>query len=147
MKEIKPYERDVYYYETDRMGIVHHSNYIKWFEEARIDFLKQIGYPFKRIEDEGVMIPVLSVECTYRKPLMFGDTYVVKIIPETFNGIKFCMKYEIRKKGEDSICTTGTSTHCFIDNDMKPILIRKTNTDLYDTFQKCFISKNKKNVN
>ena len=64
---IRPYERSVYYYETDRMGIVHHSNYIRWFEEARVDFLNQIGYPCSQIEEEGIMMPVLSVSSTYKK--------------------------------------------------------------------------------
>ena len=59
--EIKPYERMVYYYETDRMGIVHHSNYIRWFEEARLDWMKQIGWDYKTIEDDNIIIPVLSV--------------------------------------------------------------------------------------
>lgn len=138
MKETKPYERDVYYYETDRMGIVHHSNYIKWFEEARIDFLEQANYPFKRIEDEGIMIPVLSVASTYRKPMIFGDTFVVKIIPTFYNGIKFSMEYEVRKKGFDEICTTGESSHCFVDNNMKPILLRKTNPEMYNVLKDYF---------
>lgn len=143
MEEYKVYEREVCYYETDRMGIVHHSNYIRWFEEARIDFLKQMGYTFKKIEDEGIMIPVLSVESTYRKPMRFGDTFVVKIIPGVFNGIKFNMKYEIRKKGEDEVFTTGESSHCFVNNEMKPILIRKTNPEIYNVFEKYFMSKKK----
>lgn len=141
MEDYKVYEREVYYYETDRMGIVHHSNYIKWFEEARIDFLKQLGYPFKRIEDEGIMIPVLSVDCKYRKAMIFGDTFQVKVIPGNFNGIKLTMKYEIRKKGEEDICTTGESSHCFVGNDMKPILIRKSHLELYNVFKGCFHSK------
>lgn len=145
MKEIKEYERDVYYYETDRMGIVHHSNYIKWFEEARIDFLEQANYPFKRIEDEGIMIPVLSAAATYRKPMRFGDIYVVKIIPTFFNGIKFSMKYEVRKKGSDDIYTTGESSHCFVDNDMKPILLRRVNPEMYNTLKEYFPERKKKN--
>ena len=53
MDNIKPYERSVYYYETDRMQIVHHSNYIRWIEEARLDWMKQIGWDYKSIEDDG----------------------------------------------------------------------------------------------
>lgn len=147
MEQIKDYERNVYYYETDRMGIVHHSNYIKWFEEARIYFLEQIGYPFKRIEDEGLMIPVLSVGCTYRKPMIYGDTFIVKLVPKSFNGIKFFMEYEIYKKGSDDIYVTGESSHCFVDNDMKPILIKKSNNELYNVLNNCFIeTKNRKNT-
>lgn len=77
MNKITPYERDVYYYETDKMGIVHHSNYIRIFEETRIDFLKKAGMPFENIEASGLMMPVLSVECRYKAPLRFGDRFAV----------------------------------------------------------------------
>ena len=67
------YEHTINYYETDRMGIVHHSNYIRFFEEARIDYLKKIGLDYKKVEDMGLIMPVLGVECKYIKPLHFGD--------------------------------------------------------------------------
>ena len=58
---MRPYEHKAQYYETDRMGIIHHSNYIRWFEEARVDFLEQIGMPFETVEARGLSSPVLSV--------------------------------------------------------------------------------------
>ena len=58
--KLRPYSRRVYYYETDKMGIVHHSNYIRWFEEARVDLIEQAGLPFQLVEEEGLMTPVLS---------------------------------------------------------------------------------------
>lgn len=54
---IEPYERTAHYYETDRMGIIHHSNYIRWFEETRIHYLDKAGYPYSEMEKDGVMIP------------------------------------------------------------------------------------------
>ena len=66
MKELITYKHKVQYYETDQMSIVHHSNYIRWFEEARIDFLEQIGMNMEEIERNGVQIPVLSVSSNYR---------------------------------------------------------------------------------
>ena len=62
--EQKPYIRTVQYYETDKMGIVHHSNYIRWFEESRIDLMDQMEAGYKALEDSGILIPVLSVSCT-----------------------------------------------------------------------------------
>ena len=58
-----PCEHKVQYYETDGMGIVHHSNYIRWFEEARVDLLEKLGYGYDRIEAEGFSSPVLEVAC------------------------------------------------------------------------------------
>ena len=142
---MKDYVHEVQYYETDKMAIVHHSNYIRWCEEARVDFLTQANYPFKRIEDEGIMIPVLSVSCTYRKSMIFGDTFIVKIKPTFFNGIKFSMEYEVRKKGSEDIYITGDSSHCFVDNDMKPILLRKNNPEMYNVLKEYFPEKKKIN--
>ena len=99
--KMNTYKHKVQYYETDMMKIVHHSNYIRWFEEARVDFLNQIGYPCSQIEEEGIMMPVLSVSSTYKKVFQFGDTFSVTLIPKAFNGIKYIIEYEVRKKGSD----------------------------------------------
>ena len=59
------YRHIVQYYETDKMGITHHSNYIRWMEEARIDFLSKIGWSYAKLEEEGIIFPVVTVECKY----------------------------------------------------------------------------------
>ena len=86
--DIKPYGRKVYYYETDRMGIVHHSNYIRWFEEARDDFMRQLGVPYSVLEERGIIIPVLSVSALYRKHLTYEDEFSVQLHYRKFTGIK-----------------------------------------------------------
>ncbi|MBQ2111852.1 MAG: acyl-CoA thioesterase, partial [Bacteroidales bacterium] len=74
---------DVRYYETDQMGIVHHSNYIRYFECGRTDMLRKLGLPIEKIEQTGVMLPVVSVGCRYKVPARLGDTLkVVCIIDE-----------------------------------------------------------------
>ena len=60
---MKPYRHTVQYYETDKMGITHHSNYIRWMEEARVDFLAQIGWDYAMLEEMGVISPVIGIEC------------------------------------------------------------------------------------
>ena len=57
------YERKINYYETDKMGVVHHSNYIRWFEEARGAYMEDRNYPYENIENKGMCVPVLSAEC------------------------------------------------------------------------------------
>ena len=134
MKTIKPYERDVYYYETDKMGIMHHSNYIRIFEETRVDYLKQAGMPFEMIEGKGIMMPVLSVECRYKRPLIFGEPFAVYAKISKFNGTTLNMEYRIvsRKTGETAV--EGASSHCFTDMDMKPIRTRSKYPDIYKLF-------------
>lgn len=133
MKDIfEKYIHKVQYYETDKMGIVHHSNYIRWFEEARCDMLYQMGYEYDYMEKIGVIIPVLSVSCEYKQMVYYGDT--VQIIPkaEFFNGVKFNCSYKIINTKTNNLTTIGTSSHCFLGKDYKPIFLKKTNKDIYD---------------
>ena len=58
--------------ETDRMGITHHSNYVRWMEEARTFFLREIGWPYEKIEEEGIISPVTSISCDYKATSTFG---------------------------------------------------------------------------
>ena len=69
------YQRPVQYYETDRMQIVHHSNYIRWMEEIRVAFMAQKGVPYDQMEHNGILMPVLGVTCSYHIPFQFGETF------------------------------------------------------------------------
>ena len=75
-----PYIHKVQYYETDKMGITHHSNYIRWMEEARVDYLEQIGWAYDRLEQEGIMSPVLSVECRYKESTTYPDEIEINVM-------------------------------------------------------------------
>lgn len=70
----------VRYYETDQMGIVHHSNYIRYFECARNNMMREFGYPIEKCEEDGVTIPIVSLECKYKHPARMGD--VVRVVAE-----------------------------------------------------------------
>lgn len=126
-----PYRRKAHYYETDQMKIIHHSNYIRWFEEARLDFLEQIGFGYQRMEAEGILSPVLSVCCEYHSMVHFNDE--VYIIPkiEEFNGVKFRVTYRIWDAATKELRTTGESKHCYLGTDYKPIRLKKEKPELY----------------
>lgn len=113
----------VQYYETDMMGVTHHANYIHWMEEARIDFMDEIGFPYKRMEAEGVLSPVKSLQVNYLKPCTFGDEVEVTVGVKDFNGVVITMAYEMRVKGEPVF--TGTSEHVFLDREGKFVRMRK----------------------
>ena len=70
---MEPYRHTVQYYETDRMGITHHSNYIRWMEEARIDFLERIGWGYDKLEREGIVSPVTALDCKYKASTTFAE--------------------------------------------------------------------------
>lgn len=130
------YERRMNYYETDKMGIVHHSNYIRYMEEARIYLLDKIGLPYKKIEDNGIMIPVLEVNYKYKNPARFGDTIVINVNISEFDGIKLKMKYEITNKETGKLLGNGETKHCFTNSNMKPVSLKKVNKEFYDVFEK-----------
>ena len=117
---MKPYIRKVQYYETDMMGIAHHANYIHWMEEARIDFMDQLGYSYAQMEGHGIFSPVRSLACDYKHPCTFNDTIAIMVSVEAFNGARLVLRYEI-KKDEKLICE-ARSEHAFMDEKGKTCL-------------------------
>lgn len=118
------YQHIVQYYETDKMGITHHSNYIRWMEEARIDFLSQIGWSFKKLEEEGLVSPVIGVECKYMQTTTFMDTVSIDVLVKEFKGVKLKLKY-IMKNSDGKIVCEAYSEHCFLDRQGKPVRMSK----------------------
>ncbi|MCD7867085.1 MAG: acyl-CoA thioesterase [Clostridiales bacterium] len=132
---MKPYCREVYYYETDQMGIVHHSNYVRWLEETRLDFLRQEGLSYHAMEETGILIPVLGVSVSYKIPFRYGDSFAVTASLYEYNGIRMKIAYDIRKEGEEEIYARGQSEHCFCGRDMKPISLKRSFPELYEKFR------------
>mgnify|MGYP001026100418 CR=1 FL=1 len=135
---IKPYERFVYYYETDKMGIMHHSNYIRIFEESRVDFLKQAGMPFEDIEAKGILMPVLSAECNYKHPLRFAEPFSVYMTITKFNGVSLFVSYKIFSRTTGKLCAEGTTSHCFTNEMLVPIRIKNSYPDVFKVFYDYF---------
>lgn len=125
------------YYETDQMGIIHHSNYIRWFEEGRIHLLESIGCPYSRMEEEGILSPVLEITCQYRSMVHFGDLVDIIVSIESFNGVKLCVQYEIRDHETQELRTTGTSRHCFLNKDGKLLSLKREAPAIYELLNQC----------
>ena len=115
---MEDYKHRVQYYETDKMSITHHSNYIRWMEEARGYFLSNIGWPYDRMEKEGIVSPVTAVECKYRRSTTFPDEISIRVYVQSFNGIRLCVGYEMKNADEQVVCT-GHTEHCFLDESGK----------------------------
>ena len=112
-----PYIHKVQYYETDKMGVTHHSNYIRWMEEARIDLLERMGWGYDRMEALGIQSPVTGVECSYKAPTTFGDTVEIRAGIREYRGVHLVMEYEMRRLGDGRVVLEGTSRHCFLDRE------------------------------
>lgn len=130
------YKHTVKYYETDRMGFTHHSNYIRWMEEARIDFMDKLGWSYQRFEDEGLISPVIAVECKYKKPTTFPETILIEVSIAEFRSIKLRINY-VMKNEEGVIVCEGASEHCFLSKEGKLVRIDKD----YPEFAKLLITK------
>lgn len=129
------YERKINYYETDRMGVVHHSNYIRFMEEARCAWLENIEMPFDFLEENGITIPVLGVNCNYKYHVTFGDVIKIRLFSKEYSGVRMTIGYEITEKETGKLVLTGETKHCFTDRNLKPINLKKYNPEFSEKFQ------------
>lgn len=129
-----PYKRHAYYYETDKMGIVHHSNYVRILEESRVDLMAKAGLPFTEVEALGLMIPVLSVEIEYKYPLRFDDELEVVCSLTDFNGCKFSVEYQVNNLTTGKLTAIAKTKHCFTDDKLMPVRLKKKFPEVYEKF-------------
>ncbi len=132
------YRRKAQYHETDRMGIIHHANYIKWMEEARIEFMDSIGLTYRDMEDMGITSPVVSVNVEYKKQVEFGDKVEIRISVAKYDGAVLELEYEIYNITKDELCTVAQSRHCFLHDDRLVSLkkeLPKLDTDLREQME------------
>lgn len=133
---IKPYIHHAKYYETDQMGIVHHSNYIRWMEEARVEFMRQFGISYRSMEEAGMVSPIVSVSCEYKGMVRFDDCVEIKIKVVKYNGARFDLEYEMTNVDTGALCTTGKSTNCFLNSDGRVISLKHECPGLDECFRK-----------
>lgn len=124
--KMKDYEHVVHYYETDKMNCVHHSNYIRWFEEARTYYLAEIGYGYDKMEGQGIMSPLVNLSSEFKSMAYFGDTVLIKTKILKYTGSRVSFGYEIRDKKTGVIRCTGETNHCFINMMGRPVAIKKS---------------------
>lgn len=131
---IKPYEHKAKYYETDQMGIIHHSNYIRWMEDARLDLLEQMGYDYQRLEESEIISPVVSLECQYKSMVHFHDTVVIETKISDYNGVKMTIQYRMTDKETGELRCLAKSEHCFLNMSGKPISLKRSYPELDTKF-------------
>lgn len=119
------YIRKVQYHETDKMGIVHHSNYIRWMEESRIAYLDELGCSFAQMEADGLISPVTGVSCSYKTPCTFGDTVAVQVKLLEYSGVRYAVAYEIYNHVSGQLLAAGRTEHCFTNAAGRPVALRR----------------------
>ena len=124
------YRHAVQYYETDKMGITHHSNYIRWMEEARVALLEQMGFGYDGLEAMGIASPVMAVECKYKAPTTFADAIDVECGVESFNGVVLRVGYRMFKS-DGTLACEGHSEHCFLNEKGRFIRLQRDYPDFH----------------
>jgi len=129
------------YAETDAMGVVYHSNYIIYFEVGRNEFFKSLGYPYRKMEEEGILFPVLTVEAKYTKPAKYDDELKIRTSIEELKGARVALKYEIIREddGVEVILVTGKTVHGFVNKELKPIKMKRINPTLWSKLEEAVL--------
>ena len=106
------------------MGVVHHSNYIRYLEEARCTFLEKIGLSFAYLEENGITIPVLGVNVEYKFHVTFSDIVEIHVYIKDYNGVRMNIGYEILEKETKKKVLSGETKHCFTNRELRPINLK-----------------------
>ncbi|MEW9698317.1 acyl-CoA thioesterase [Paenibacillus sp. SI8] len=143
----------VRYEETDQMGVVYHANYLTWFEIGRTELIRELGYPYRRIEEKGLLLPLVEAAVKFRKPARYDDLIGIYTRVSDASGLRIDFDYEIRKKAESAdmdddaqadaspeptgeLLVTGTTRHVWVNPSWKPVRIEKEAPDLWQLLTK-----------
>lgn len=129
---MEDYLHVVQYYETDKMGFVHHSNYVRWMEEARINFLNNLGYEYVELEKENILSIIVSISCRYKHFTTFGDIVSIKVEVEEIQNFRFKLKYTMKNQ-DGTLVFEGFSEQVFTNSNNKLLIIKKEFPMFYET--------------
>ena len=124
----------VQYYETDKMDIVHHSNYVRYFETARTEYLRDSGLAYDEMEKAGIWMPVLSVNVEFRTPAVYDEVIRIKCWISRLKGASLEVQYEVSNYETGEVHATGSSSHAFTNPELKPIRVKKEAPEVYRVF-------------
>lgn len=122
----------VRYVETDKMGIVHHSNYYPWFEIGRGEFIKETDISYKDMEEQGILMPLAESYCKYIIPAKYEDLITIETWIETLSPVKVIFNYKVIREVDGVLLAKGSTTHAFVNSDFKIINIKKLNNIIWD---------------
>ena len=127
---------NVRYAETDKMGIVHHSVYPIWYELARTDLSKKVGFPYSKMEEVGLMTPLVELNCKYFSPAYYDDELIVTATVSKLTPARIVFYYEVFRKDSNKPINTGYTVHAIVSRDMKPINTKKIFPEIYQAMEK-----------
>jgi acyl-CoA thioester hydrolase len=121
------------YYETDQMGIIHHSNYYRYFEVARTDYLKQlVDMTYKDVEAVGVRMPLTETHCKYITPALYDDELTITTEIKEMTIVRISFNYRITRESDGALIAEGQTMHAFTNEANRPINLKKHKPELYE---------------
>lgn len=135
--ELKPYYRKAQFYETDQMGVVHHSNYIRWMEEARVDYMAQIGFPYETCTVEHSLdMGLTEIHVKYKGMVRFGEAVLIHVSVTDISPAKMTVSYRMVDAKDGTLRFEGESGHFFYDRLRdRPVALKRAMPALYERFQ------------
>ncbi|MBO0993009.1 acyl-CoA thioesterase [Bacillus sp. SD088] len=130
---------EVRYAETDQMGIVYHANYLIWMEIGRTKLIEDLGFHYTKMEEDGILAPVVDIQVSYHQPVKYGDPVKIETWIEEYNGLRTTYGYKIYIHDKD-LAVTGFSKHvCVKKDNFRPVSLRK----LYPDWHKAYLNAKK----
>ena len=142
------------------MGVVYHANYLNWFEIGRTEMIRQMGYTYRKMEEQGLLLPVTGLDVKYHKPARYDDEIMIFTRIAAFSGLRLNYEYDIRRLAEASDISldtvervwshdeslpgerlvTGSTQHVWVNTDWKPVRLDKVASELYRVLEKVWLS-------
>jgi acyl-CoA thioester hydrolase len=126
----------VRYYETDAMGIVHHSNYLRWFEMARTEYLRAAGLPYRVMEESGTGCPVIGARCQYHHSARYDDEVQIRCWISAYSGVRLSLAYTVMR--DDTLLCTGETDHTFVHGG-RVVAPRRSLPDVDTVLSRCLV--------
>ena len=111
----------VRYAETDRMGVVYYANYLVWFEVGRTEWLRETGWTYRAMEDEGLALPVIEAHCEYRLGAKYDDELEIRTRGRLVSPVRIAFDYEVVRRSDATVVATGHTVHATIDRAGRPV--------------------------
>ena len=122
----------VRYAETDKMGVVYHSNYLIWFEIGRTDWLRATGWTYREMEADGIQLPVIEVHCKYRTGARYDDDVEIQTRAKRLSPLRVQFDYEATRRADRAVLATGYTVHATVDSDGRPCRMPAKVKDLFE---------------
>lgn len=137
---MEPYSYNirVQYFDTDKMMVLHHANYIRYFETARTEYFREEGFPYSVMEKEDFQIPVLGVEVKFNDPAVYDEVVSVSCRLVKLGPASLEVDYEVRNAETGALHATGHSRHGFTNHDLRPIPLKKRLPEIYEFIERLY---------